>query len=158
MTKTSIIIPHYNNYQILNDCLQSLYKSQLNNTQIIIVNNNSTDDSIEKITNQFLDLKVVSTKTNKGYAGGCNFGAKYADGDYIVFLNNDTVVDQKWLIELIKLMDEKPTIASNPPGIDILKPIAMDGAPIARACASGKELWVPNSPKFSKCVIDINSL
>ena len=117
MTKISIIIPHYNNYQILNDCLQSLYKSELNNTQIIIVNNNSTDDSIEKITNQFLDLKVVSTKTNKGYAGGCNFGAKYADGDYIVFLNNDTVVDQKWLIELIKLMDEKPTIASIQPKI-----------------------------------------
>ncbi len=115
--KISIIIPHHNNYQILNDCLKSLYKSELHDAQIIIVNNNSTDNSIEKIANQFSDIKIVSTKINKGYAGGCNFGAKHANGELIIFLNNDTEVDKKWLTELIQLMNEKPNIASIQPKI-----------------------------------------
>ena len=82
---------------------------------IIEVGNTTTGK--QELVVSAINTTVVSTKTNKGYAGGCNFGAKYADGDYIVFLNNDTVVDQKWLIELIKLMDEKPTIASIQPKI-----------------------------------------
>ena len=117
MTKISIIIPHYNNYQILNDCLKSLYDSELYDSEIIIVNNKSTDDSIEKIKNQYPSVTIISTTKNKGYAGGCNYGARQANGDLLVFLNNDTEVDKNWLIPLIQLLDGNSKIASIQPKI-----------------------------------------
>ena len=117
MTKISIIIPHYNNYQILNDCLKSLYDSELHDSEIIIVNNKSTDDSIEKIKNQYPYITIISTTKNKGYAGGCNYGAREANGELLVFLNNDTEVDKNWLNPLIQLLDSNPKIASVQPKI-----------------------------------------
>ena len=117
MTKISIIIPHYNNYQILNDCLKSLYDSELHDSEIIIVNNKSTDDSIEKIKNQYPHITIISTTKNKGYAGGCNYGAREANGELLVFLNNDTEVDKNWLNPLIQLLDSNPKIASVQPKI-----------------------------------------
>jgi len=102
MSKTSIIIPHHNNYEILNNCLESLYKSDLHNSEIVIVDNNSTDDSIKLIENKFSEITVLSSKKNKGYAGGCNHGAKHTKGELLVFLNNDTEVESEWLTQLLK--------------------------------------------------------
>ena len=117
MASISIIIPHYNNYQILNDCLESLYESELHGAEIIIVNNNSTDDSIKKIITKFSNPIIISTPTNLGYAGGCNYGAKHAKGELLVFLNNDTEVDKEWLSQLIKTMGNQAHIASVQPKI-----------------------------------------
>tara|TARA_Y100000996_G_scaffold378546_1_gene331280 strand:- start:495 stop:1520 length:1026 start_codon:yes stop_codon:yes gene_type:complete len=117
MTSISIIIPHYNNYQILNDCLESLYESELHDAEVIIVNNNSTDDSIKKIITKFSKPIIISTPTNLGYAGGCNYGAKHAKGELLVFLNNDTEVDKEWLSQLIKTMENQTHIASVQPKI-----------------------------------------
>ena len=66
MPKISIIIPHHNNHEILNDCLISLYDSDLHDSEIIIVNNNSTDDSINRIKNDFPDLikRMIQNKLN----------------------------------------------------------------------------------------------
>ena len=117
MTKVSIIIPHYNGYEILNDCLKSLYNSKLDNTEIIIVNNNSSDNSIEKVKQNFQELIILNLDKNKGYAGGCNYGSKYAKGDYLVFLNNDTEVDPEWLNQLTETLNNNPNIASVQPKI-----------------------------------------
>ena len=117
MASISIIIPHYNNYQILNDCLESLYESELHDAEVIIVNNNSTDDSIKKIITKFSKPIIISTPTNLGYAGGCNYGAKHAKGELLVFLNNDTEVDKEWLSQLIKTMGNQAHIASVQPKI-----------------------------------------
>ena len=117
MTNISIIIPHYNNYQILNDCLKSLYKSELHDAEIIIVNNNSTDDSIKKITVKYPKPIIISTTMNRGYAGGCNYGAKHAKGKLLVFLNNDIEVHKEWLTQLIQTIGSKTNIASVQPKI-----------------------------------------
>ncbi len=56
--KISVIIPHHNGYDILNDCLKSLEKSDLNNGEIIIVNNDSTYDRIDRVKNKFKNLNI----------------------------------------------------------------------------------------------------
>ena len=117
MPTISIIIPHHNGYQILHNCLNSLYKSELHNAEIIIVNNNSTDDSISAINKEFHHIKLINSKENLGYAGGCNYGAKYATGEFLVFLNNDTEVDINWLTELLKIMNSDNQISSAQPKI-----------------------------------------
>ncbi len=117
MSNISIIIPHHNNYEILYNCLKSLYQSNLNNAELIIVDNNSTDNSITKIKNKFDDLIIIHSNKNKGYAGGCNYGAKHANGELLVFLNNDTQVQSDWLIELIDTINSDSNISSVQPKI-----------------------------------------
>lgn len=117
MFPTSIIIPHHNNYEILNDCLKSLYKSDLHNSEIIIVNNNTTDNSLHKIKKEYSEVIIVNPGLNKGYAGGCNYGVKYAKNDLLVFLNNDTEVNPHWLTNLIKKINTDSNISGVQPKI-----------------------------------------
>ena len=109
MSKISIIIPHYNGYEILSNCLKSLYESELYDAEIIIINNNSTDDSIDKIESDFPKTTTINLNENKGYAGGCNHGANHASGEFLVFLNNDTEVTKNWLTELINTINNDPS-------------------------------------------------
>ena len=83
----SIIIPHFNGEDILVECLQSLNESNYSNLEIIIVDNCSADSSISVAKKKFSNIKVIYSHVNKGYAGGCNLGAKSAKGDYFFFLN-----------------------------------------------------------------------
>ena len=117
MSNTSIIIPHHNGYQILNNCLKSLSQSNLNDTEIIIVDNNSTDDSIDKLKNIFPDIIILNLDENKGYAGGCNYGVNHATGELLVFLNNDTEVSEDWLVELTGIIGTDSSISSVQPKI-----------------------------------------
>jgi len=100
----SIIIPHFNGEDILVECLQSLNKSNYSNLEIIIVDNCSTDNSISVVKKKFSSIKVIYSKVNKGYAGGCNLGARSAKGDYFFFLNNDTVQKPDCINELMNTM------------------------------------------------------
>ena len=63
--KVSIIIPHYNNQDILISCIDSLQKLDYANYEIIVVNNNSTDGSIEYIKNNYQDVIIVNAKKTK---------------------------------------------------------------------------------------------
>ena len=117
MSDISIIIPHHNNYEILYDCLKSLYESDLHNAELIIVNNHTTDDSISKIKTKFSKVVIIDSNKNRGYAGGCNYGAKHATGNLLVFLNNDTVVEYNWLTELTETINNSPDISSVQPKI-----------------------------------------
>ena len=117
MNTISIIIPHHNGYEILNNCLKSLYASDLHNSEIIIVDNYSTDNSVNKNKEEFPELKIIKLTENKGYAGGCNAGANHAKGDLLVFLNNDTEVQSNWLSELLKTINNDNSISSVQPKI-----------------------------------------
>ncbi len=69
-----------------------------------MVDNSSTDGSIECVKNNFLWVRLIQSNKNLGYAGGNNIGAEVANGDYIVILNNDTEVDGRWLNELLSIV------------------------------------------------------
>jgi hypothetical protein len=102
--KASIIIPNWNGKIFLIDCLESLFKIDYSNYQIIIVDNGSIDGSAEFVKKEFPKVFLIENKKNLGFAAACNQGIKRAivDGaDYILLLNNDTVVSPDFLEKMI---------------------------------------------------------
>ncbi len=100
----SILIINYNGRNLLSDCLNSLAKINYPKAsfEIIVVDNDSQDDSITYVKKHFPSVKLIESKTNLGFAGGNNLAYEHATGEYIVLLNNDTTVDPDWLIKLVE--------------------------------------------------------
>ena len=115
--KVSIIIPHYNNFPILDECLKSLKKSTYLNKEIIVVDNNSSDDSVTLLSENYKDIIIQKSPINLGYAGGCNLGAEIATGEYLLFLNNDTIHDKSFLDKLVNILNDDLDIACVQPKI-----------------------------------------
>ncbi|MCD4653130.1 glycosyltransferase family 2 protein [bacterium] len=89
----SIIIVNFNTAELLSDCIQSVLADTSNPTyEIIVVDNNSSDHSLQMLRNSFPNLIVVENTTNKGYAVANNQGLKIASGKYVWLLNPDTIV------------------------------------------------------------------
>lgn len=102
--KVSIIIPNWNGKKFLIDCLESLFKIDYSDYQIIVVDNGSIDGSVEFIKEEFSKVFLIENKKNFGFAAACNQGIKraIADGaDYVLLLNNDTVVSRDFLEKMI---------------------------------------------------------
>ncbi len=100
-TLVSIIIPHWNNYSVLHECLESLTNTINPSVEIIVVDNASEDGSPENIKQNFPNVSLIQNQTNDGFAGGCNLGSKSANGSYLLFLNNDTTHESNWIEPLI---------------------------------------------------------
>ena len=99
-----IILINYNGYKDTIECVQSLKKINYKNFKIVIVDNASTNDSIVHL-NKLDDCTIIESKNNLGFAGGNNLGIKYAIknlADYVLLLNNDTVVENDFLDKMIK--------------------------------------------------------
>ena len=110
LAKASIIILNYNGKSYLENCLKSLEEQTYKNMEVILVDNASIDGSVEYVEQKFPWVKIVRNSRNLGFAEGNNRGVKYATGEYVVFLNNDTVVDKYWLENLIIAAESDPTI------------------------------------------------
>lgn len=110
----SVIIVNFNGKYYLEECLYSLLKLDFpkDNYEIIVVDNNSTDTSVAFVKINFPEIKIIESKDNLGFSGGCNLGVSYANGKYIVFLNTDTKVDPKWLTFLVKRIESDKNIAA----------------------------------------------
>lgn len=112
----SIIIVNFNGHHLLNDCLQSLLKLNYpqKKIEIILVDNNSTDDSVSFVNQNFPQVRTVQNLDNLGFTGGNIEGYKVASGEYIVLLNSDVVVDENWLTALAeKARDPKVGIVAS---------------------------------------------
>ncbi len=102
--KTSIIILTYNKLEYTKLCIDSIRKfTQEGTYEIIVVDNNSSDGTIEWLKEQ-KDIKCIFNKENAGFPKGCNQGINIASGNNIMLLNNDTVVTQNWLENLLKCL------------------------------------------------------
>lgn len=94
--EVSVIIVNYNGLKYLKECLDSLYKNLEEITfEIIIIDNNSQDASCEFIKNSFPDIKLIESKINYGFGKGNNEAVKAAKGNYLLLINNDTIVLDK---------------------------------------------------------------
>jgi GT2 family glycosyltransferase/glycosyltransferase involved in cell wall biosynthesis len=104
--KASIIIVTFNNLTLNRLCLDSIYaRTAWPNFEVIVVDNNSTDGTptyLKEAETIFPNLKVILNESNLGFAAGNNIGLRQATGDYLVLLNNDTVVTRGWLSNLIR--------------------------------------------------------
>ena len=97
----SIIILNYNAEKFLDECLNSIYKTEKVNFEIILVDNASTDKSYRECVKKFPGIKLIENKKNLGYCEGNNVGIRASKGEYVVVLNPDTIVTPTWLSELI---------------------------------------------------------
>lgn len=104
----SIVILSWNNSQDTIECLSSVLGLSYPNYSILIVDNGSTDDSVRKIRDRYADIEIIETYTNLGYAEGNNVGIRHAirsKADYILVLNNDTLVETNMLTELVQVAE-----------------------------------------------------
>ncbi|AAK81009.1 hypothetical protein BJV85_000828 [Clostridium acetobutylicum] len=107
MKSIYIILVNYNNFQDTIECVKSLRKiKNYHNYKVIIVDNDSKNDSVSKIKSFLQDCLLIESKKNLGFAGGNNLGIKYAmkhNADYVLLLNNDTVVENDFLDKLLEV-------------------------------------------------------
>jgi len=96
----SIIILNFNAGKLLLNCIESLTKLTYQNIELIVVDNNSTDNSQNECKQKFPQIKLIQNQNNSGYCGGNNIGIKEAKGEFLVILNPDTVVEPN-LIEIL---------------------------------------------------------
>ena len=110
----SIIIPVFNHSGLTRQCLKALLSETDLPCQreIIVVNDASTDDTVELLASYHAQIRVVTLKTNQGFAAACNAGAAAAQGDYVVFLNNDTLAQPGWLAALANYQTAHPQVAA----------------------------------------------
>ena len=97
----SIVILNYNAEEFLHECISSIYKTEKVSFEVIVVDNASTDKSYRKLTEKFPEIKLIENEKNLGYCEGNNVGIRASNGEFIVVLNPDTVVNPPWLHELI---------------------------------------------------------
>jgi len=102
----SIVVLNYNGKTYLKDCLNSLESQTFRDFEVILVDNGSSDGSLEYAKTNFPWVRTVQNEKNLGFAGGTNSGIKLAQGELILTLNNDTMVDQRFLEHLVKPMSD----------------------------------------------------
>lgn len=105
MNFVSVIIVNWNGEALLQECLESLRRQTYRHFEVILVDNASTDGSVDFIRQQFPEAKLIRLEQNRGFAGGNIEGLRVAKGDYIALLNNDAVVEASWLAELVAVMN-----------------------------------------------------
>lgn len=118
--KLSIILLNYKRKELTLACVDSIcqqFKKELENDifEIIIADNHSQDDSITflkaKVKEKgYKNIHLIINTENLGFGKGCNSGASYAKGDYLLFLNNDTVVLDRGLLGMVDLLEKNPKI------------------------------------------------
>ena len=97
----SIIILNFNAGKLLLNCIESLTKLAYQNIELIIVDNVSTDNSQNQCKEKFPQVKLIQNKKNSGYCGGNNVGIKNANGEFIIILNPDTIVESNLIDKLL---------------------------------------------------------
>ncbi len=107
----SVIVLNYNGQHWLERCLTAIQAQPSGNKELILVDNASTDGSVELVRERFPDVRLLALDRNFGFAGGNNAGARIAGGRYLAFLNNDTVPQPGWLNALKAPLERDPVVA-----------------------------------------------
>ena len=109
-TKLSIIIPNFNGKQFIKLCLDSIRKQDCSFYELIIVDNGSSDGSVEYINEYYPDLTLIENKENSGFAAAVNQGIKISSSDYVFLLNNDVELESDCVSNLLKCIEKDENI------------------------------------------------
>ncbi len=105
----SIVIPVYNKISYTINCLDSILRCKGESSfEVIVVDDGSTDNTLECLS-LIPNIKVIVAGENMGFVSACNAGAEHATGEYLCFLNNDTLVTPSWLEQLVGTIRTDPT-------------------------------------------------
>lgn len=114
LPKVSIVIPNLNGKEHLRGCLDSILKLDYpqEKIEVVIVDNNSTDGSVEFLRKNYPWVRLIVNEKNEGFAKPSNDGARKATGDFVAFINNDMRVQKSWLIELVKSLAKENAVCA----------------------------------------------
>ena len=110
MKLVSIIIVTRNREEEVLACLKSIFKMDYPNCEVILVDNASGDNTVKEVKIRFPEVKIIKSEKNLGANGGKNLGQRQALGEYLFFLDSDTVVDKSLISELIRVVESDPKI------------------------------------------------
>lgn len=116
--KVFIVILNWNQGAMTLDCLRSLQSLNYANYQVVLVDNGSTDGSPDLVRAQFPECILIESKVNLGYSEGNNLGIRYAlehGADFLLLLNNDTLVDGEMLTRLVQAAQSDPQVGITGP-------------------------------------------
>ncbi len=110
--KVTIIIPNYNGCHFMEPCLASLKKQTYKDYQILVVDNASTDGSVEYVKEHYPEIEVIALKKNYGFSKAVNVGIRRSTTPYVILLNNDTTTDPYYIEEMVRTIEKSPRIFS----------------------------------------------
>jgi len=142
--KVSFILLNMNQPALTIDCLKSLQRCTYPNIEIIVVDQASKDNSVELISKQFPDIKLIVNTVNNGFTGGNNTGMQQATGEYFFLLNNDTEVEPGFLEPLITELESNPLAGAASPLIRFYQnpgKIQYAGGPEQIDLIRGRNAW-----------------
>lgn len=154
----SIVIVNYNTKQLTIDAIQSVLRSKTSYSyEILLVDNNSNDGSVDAFRQVIPQISVIENKENVGFAKANNQAIKIAQGRYILLLNSDTIVQEETLQAMLDFMEDHPKVGAS--GCKVVLP---DGS-LDKACRrgfptpaasfyhfSGLAKLFPDNPRFNK--------
>lgn len=126
---TTVVIPNYNGIKYIRQCLESLYACKPKDFEIVVVDDCSTDDSVSYLESQRDRITFIRNENNLGFAATVNRGIRHAVTDTVILLNNDTVVEEDFVINLCKAMESDLRVFSvSARMIDMNNKEVLDGA------------------------------
>jgi GT2 family glycosyltransferase len=117
LPKVAIVILTWNGRKFLEQFLPSVVHSTYSNHEIIVVDNNSADDSIDFLKTHHATIRIIQNPGNWGFAKGYNEALKNVSADYYVLLNSDVEVTASWLEPMVELLESDTSIAACQPKI-----------------------------------------
>ena len=161
MKEITVVIPNWNGKKYLCSCLLALYESTEIEMDVIVVDNGSTDGSIEEVRNAYPEVSIIMLDKNYGFSKAVNEGIKRARTPYVLLLNNDTNVERGFVEALLKRIESDTTIFSveakmlqyqNPQKIDSAGTFYnMLGWAYARGKGSSDEKYNEGCESFAAC-------
>lgn len=143
----TIVVLSWNQSLLTENCVRSLLAVNQPGIQILVVDNNSSDNTVQALKNNFEgQITVIANKENLGFAGGNNVGIRHAldlNADHIMLLNNDTIVERNFLQPMLTTLQSDPRIGATTPKIYLMD----DGKKGERIWAAGGQvnLWLGQS-------------
>lgn len=125
--RTTIIIPNYNGLKFMEPCFASLKEQTAKDFKVLVVDNGSTDGSVEWLKEN--NIPTIFLPENTGFSGAVNVGIQAADTPYVILLNNDTEADPQYVERLERAIERSPKIFSvSSKVIQMYSPTLMDDA------------------------------
>ena len=127
--RVSVVIPTWNGRELLAAALASLREQRFRGFEVVVVDNGSTDGTLEWVRADHPEAELVVLGENRGFAGAVNAGIGHARGEFVALLNNDMELDPGWLAELVAALDAHPDAGSAASKLRMLRdPGLLDGA------------------------------
>ena len=112
MTQVAVVIVNWNGAPFVGRCLDAVFAQTRRPDEVVVVDNGSTDNSVELIRDGYPGVRLIARESNGGFAQGHNLGIQNTKSDYILILNNDVFLDRDFLCEAQKAIEQENDIGS----------------------------------------------